>query len=147
MEKSLVYTSTILIVLCFVTLGTSIHCFQCNSAENPECSDLTVNNTESIFYRPCKKNETADESFFCRKYATTVLGVKDQKDSVRIFRSCGWINTKNITKDTCSKDESDFIEKITCTCFSDGCNSSTRIYPSEFLFFIGLFLYILCQFE
>ncbi|VEN58648.1 unnamed protein product [Callosobruchus maculatus] len=111
------------------TVGFAIKCFQCNSAEAPECADLRSNDTGSPFYKDCTGNYEGNEPF-CRKIHTTVL----YTETFRIVRSCGWIKEVNETiGDFCKKADTDFINQKTCLCFSDGCNSTFRIIPSSLL--------------
>ncbi|XP_072396049.1 uncharacterized protein [Diabrotica undecimpunctata] len=133
MEKAILFTSVSLILFSLFSLGSSvIHCYQCNSGTDPECADLKVNSTNSKHYLPCDKDYHGNEPF-CRIYVSNIVNVKDPKDAARIYRSCGWENSKGITKDSCRHDDSDFVKKELCMCFKDGCNSGRQIHSSYIL--------------
>ncbi|XP_066139546.1 uncharacterized protein [Euwallacea fornicatus] len=117
---TLLHISGVLLLVLIPQQGLCIRCFQCNSAEHEECFSLTSNDTSSQFLQECSKN-SQNEPPFCRKVETEIYeGVHK-----RTIRSCGWIKPGS-RNNTCRKQDSGFIKRVSCTCFDDMCNGSTR---------------------
>ncbi|CAH1116033.1 unnamed protein product [Phaedon cochleariae] len=134
------YIVGIYVFLSLLTVGLCINCFQCNSAEDPACANLTVNDTTSRYYKPCDGNYDG-KTPFCRKYVTSVIRLED---STRIDRSCGWILDNHEKMDTCKKGDGDFLKKTVCICSKEGCNTSARSGSYLFLtIFNSIFVVVL----
>ncbi|KAJ8944447.1 hypothetical protein NQ318_002144 [Aromia moschata] len=107
--------------------GIAINCFQCNTAEDRECDSVTVNDTDSKFYKNCT-GDYEGKVPFCRKVSTRVLSVEN---SERVLRSCGWILSSEAKRDDdCKKGDTDFILRWSCMCFSDACNAAKTVHSS-----------------
>lgn len=51
--------------------ASGIMCFQCNSARDPGCEDISRNNTGSSYYKPCVPTVGQTKPFFCRTIRQT----------------------------------------------------------------------------
>ncbi|XP_074030659.1 uncharacterized protein [Leptinotarsa decemlineata] len=123
MASSTTVFATISVFLCLSTLGSTIKCFQCNSAIDELCIDIAVNDTANPHYKTCEGIHHGHKPF-CRKMISYVE--HDYEKSYRIVRSCSWMNSENATEDFCKSTDTDYIKKSFCTCFTDGCNSSPK---------------------
>merc|ERR1711911_101161 len=78
--------ATIFVFVLTILSGESIHCWGCDSSEDPRCGDPFDNHT--IAYVDCDQTSRAagKNATFCRKYVQSVQGKN------KITRSCGWLN-------------------------------------------------------
>ncbi|KAL1464281.1 hypothetical protein WDU94_003943 [Cyamophila willieti] len=116
---SFILSTIVLLSLVVVHLpgGAAIHCFVCNSRNDPQCEYLMPNDTASYQYVLCNDNTLTGDPPFCRKI---VQYVKDY-DIYRVIRKCGF---RRHHKDCYTVKNADHDETV-CQCFEDGCNSSS----------------------
>ncbi|XP_033607521.1 uncharacterized protein LOC117282348 [Cryptotermes secundus] len=100
-----------------VQTASGIMCFQCNSARDPGCEDISGNNTSSSYYKPCVQTIGQTKPFFCRTIKQTI---KVGGNLVRVVRSCGW---EKHSRRQCYDYEDENHREWVCQCFEDGCNS------------------------
>ncbi|KAG5872128.1 hypothetical protein JTB14_013065 [Gonioctena quinquepunctata] len=113
--------SSICIFISLIAVGSTIKCFQCNSAFDKQCEDIIANDTASSFYKSCN-GTYGEQKPFCRKIQTIV----GYENSNRLVRDCGWINESNKTEDFCQSRDTDFVKRMSCVCFTEGCNPASR---------------------
>ncbi|XP_050310995.1 uncharacterized protein LOC126746700 [Anthonomus grandis grandis] len=118
------YYLVILVASPLISTALGLKCFQCNSAESPDCATLKSNDTDiSPHLKDCEVNQP-DHEPFCRKIVTKIL----DGESVRVIRSCGWILQEPARRnDTCRSNDSDYVLRTSCYCFSDACNRATPL--------------------
>ncbi|CAH0725495.1 unnamed protein product, partial [Brenthis ino] len=126
------YILELLIFAVFVHFGTSIRCYECNSANNSMCLNPTIYDLQSVqkYLRStnCEKssftppNSQGSKEMFCRKIIQTILH-KGHDPEVRVTRGCGWVKHR---RDCYMADNEDHLETV-CQCFTDDCNSATMM--------------------
>jgi len=118
--------ATIFLLVLTIQSGESIHCWVCDSSEDPRCGDHFDNHT--IAYVDCDQTSRAGgkNATFCRKYVQSVKG------DLKITRSCGWVNaTGDNAGELCyQRSGSADIYTTHCACYSPGCNSATSLLPT-----------------
>jgi len=129
-----------LFVLNVIKPVCAIKCFQCTSL-NPGCAELTMNDTDSEYFKECADNYLGMEPF-CRKTVQTIIDA----DMTRIHRECGWIIHK--TRDpNCYINDDEFKLERSCQCFEDGCNKSSQTVSNYLLILIvSTFYYLSIKF-
>ncbi|XP_026488024.1 uncharacterized protein LOC113394807 [Vanessa tameamea] len=142
------YFLEILVLAVCVEFGSSIRCYECNSANNSMCLNPTIYDTETVqkylratscdhsaFLGP---NPPAAKQMFCRKIIQTILH-KGHDAEVRVTRGCGWVRHH---KDCYKADNEDHLETV-CQCFTDDCNGAMTLKHSLVITFISLGLILL----
>jgi len=118
--------ATIFVFVLTIQSGESIHCWVCDSSEDPRCGDPFDNHT--IAYVDCDQTSRAagKNATFCRKYVQSVQGKN------KITRSCGWLNaTGDVAGEMCFQRSGSLdIYTTHCACYSPGCNSATSLLPT-----------------
>ncbi|XP_059054873.1 uncharacterized protein LOC131848930 [Achroia grisella] len=128
----------ILILSGFFHYGTTIMCYECNSATNSHCSETQLPDS---LKRNCSEHGRGVSHTLCRKIVQHVeYGINGQLPSSRVIRSCGWDETKY--KGTCYHRSGYGGRQEVCSCTEDFCNSSektkARLYlllPTTLVFF------------
>ncbi|KAG4066766.1 hypothetical protein HA402_012833 [Bradysia odoriphaga] len=118
---------------------TAISCYQCNSAQNPECNDLGSYRPHLTagFFKECTEYLKYNNSVpFCRK---TVIEVLLPDKVLRTTRSCGWIKHRR----PCYKADNEGHLETSCQCFESGCNGSSNLYTMSAisLFILGVVVF------
>ncbi|XP_045451441.1 uncharacterized protein LOC123660396 [Melitaea cinxia] len=137
------YVLEFLVLIACVEFGTSIRCYECNSANNSMCIDPTIYDDETVqrylHSTDCSRsafqapNPLASQQMFCRKIVQTILH-KGHDPEVRVTRGCGWVKHHK----ACYKaDNEDHLETV-CQCFSDDCNSAMTVNHSILTIFTSL---------
>merc|ERR1711911_315409 len=91
--------ATIFVFVLTIQSGESIHCWVCDSSEDPRCGDPFDNHT--IAYVDCDQTSRAagKNATFCRKYVQSVQGKN------KITRSCGWLNATGDVAGECASND------------------------------------------
>ncbi|XP_049876449.1 uncharacterized protein LOC126374039 [Pectinophora gossypiella] len=123
------FLKNIVFLLACVHFGSSIKCFECNSANNSMCLNPNLYDPETIHnFLPiteCRhgvqavSGDAGGYNFFCRKIEQTILH-KHYEPEVRVTRGCGW---RQHYKPCYKADNEDHLETV-CQCFTDACNSA-----------------------
>jgi len=123
----------ILILMVVVRTGLAIHCWQCNSFHDSECSNVPSGPQENAtlaenirkFYLEC------DHKYkLCRKQEQEI------DHTVRIIRSCGLESSGK----ECYKTANPQVKTFVCECDKDGCNLSPRLTLNSFLIFSSILI-------
>ncbi|CAH2093230.1 unnamed protein product [Euphydryas editha] len=141
------YFLILLVLIICVKFGTSIRCYECNSANNSMCLDPTIYDDETVqkylHSTDCGRSafqgpNPAAQQLFCRKIIQTILH-KNHDPEVRVTRGCGWVKHHK----ACYKaDNEDHLETV-CQCFSDNCNAAVTIEYSALTTLTSLGLVLL----
>jgi len=127
----------------FVSSGTALKCWECNSKYDSRCGDPFAN--YSVALVDCdqknddlghllegfdKDNKTGEPiAKLCRKTIQIV------NEETRVIRGCGWVPNSGLVKDrTCfNRAGTHQIQLLHCVCHEDGCNTATTMKMSHFL--------------
>jgi len=127
----------------FVSSGTALKCWECNSKYDSRCGDPFSNYSVALvdcdqkhddvdhLVEGIEKDEATGEpkSILCRKSYQLVNG------ETRIIRGCGWLpNTGLVAHRTCfNRAGTNQVQLLHCVCSEDGCNTASTMKMSHFL--------------
>jgi len=126
----------------FVSSGTALKCWECNSKYDSRCGDPFSN--YSVALVDCdQKHDDVDhlvegidmdesgepKSILCRKTYQLVNG------ETRIIRGCGWLpNEGLVAHRTCfNRAGTNQVQLLHCVCSEDGCNTASTMKMSHLL--------------
>lgn len=116
----------VLVLVLAASRSRALNCYHCSSVDNPECDEpftgranFTETNCERSIGRPAK---------VCRKIVQYIEHKKV------VIRSCGFIDEheEKDRKDMCYKRSGTFaIMMESCNCYTDNCNHSASLVPTQ----------------
>ncbi|XP_063829726.1 uncharacterized protein LOC135079028 [Ostrinia nubilalis] len=111
---------TIIFLCAIIKYGSSIMCYECNSATNSYCTDAVLPDS---LKRNCSEHDRGVTHTLCRKIVQHVeFGINGQLPASRVIRSCGWDETKY--KGACYHRSGYGGRQEVCSCTKDFCNGS-----------------------
>lgn len=118
----------IMFIVTYYITGSTIVCYECNSAINSMCSATLLPDS---LKRNCSDHERGVTHTLCRKIIQHVdHEVNGQMPVSRVIRSCGWDETKY--KGACYHRSGYGGRQEVCSCTKDLCNSSHDLNTSSF---------------
>jgi len=135
--RSVVITLCIIFLfLCYCDVN-AIHCYQCNSRNNSQCSDLVPPDT---MRKDCSDLHDGPKYKMCRKITQVIeFSVNGLPPDKRVIRGCGWDESNY--KGKCYQRSGFGGRQEVCSCLTDYCNSAMPgpgILPQRFIFSCAL---------
>ncbi|XP_026488025.2 uncharacterized protein LOC113394808 [Vanessa tameamea] len=101
--------------------GSTILCYECNSASNSMCSDAVLPDSMK---RNCSDHDRGVSHTLCRKMIQHVdYGINGHLPESRVIRGCGWDDTRY--KGVCYHRSGYGGRQEVCSCFTDLCNGAS----------------------
>lgn len=130
----------LLVLMVMVRSGLSIHCWQCNSHHESDCTTLPAGpqdvtklpeNIRKYYVNCDEKNDSFTGRYhLCRKQ------VQDIELVTRTIRSCGFEESGR----ACYTTNNPQVKTQVCECREDGCNHSSRLSLNYYLNLFSLLL-------
>ncbi|XP_045446992.1 uncharacterized protein LOC123655200 [Melitaea cinxia] len=120
-------TGVLLTLFLFFKFGSSIFCYDCNSAFDPRCGErfdpFSLGVVNCSLKDPPEHIEPVEPTF-CRIIKMEIYG------NVRIVRQCGYLKEES-EEHTCRKQTGNGEVFVTyCTCDTDLCNGAPKIHKN-----------------
>ncbi|CAG9788922.1 unnamed protein product [Diatraea saccharalis] len=111
-------------------IGSSITCYECNSALHPQCEGNMLPDT---WKRNCSDHDRGMTHTLCRKIVQHVDfgSVNGQLPASRVIRTCGWDDSKY--KSSCYHRAGFGGRQEVCSCTKDLCNKSSDVRSTPFM--------------
>merc|ERR1712215_427541 len=121
----------VLLILGLTARELCIRCYDCHSDRETGCGDPFP---KKDYLVECKKEDTTDKTFFCRKIYQNVRG------NTTVIRSCAYVKDTQKGRDCYTTVSEEFDTKV-CQCWDvDGCNFASRFELSAALLIISILL-------
>ncbi|CAH2105249.1 unnamed protein product [Euphydryas editha] len=133
-------TGVLLTLFLYFKLGSSIFCYDCNSAFDSRCGEQF--DSFSLGVVNCSLRDPPEhidpvESTFCRVIKMEIYG------NVRIVRECGYLEEES-GEHTCRRQTGNGDVFVTyCTCNTDLCNGAPKIHQNMPFILTGYVIYYL----
>ncbi|XP_045451152.1 uncharacterized protein LOC123660087 [Melitaea cinxia] len=120
----------LLILFVLFKYGSTIMCYECNSAINALCSKAILPDS---LKRNCSAHDRGVSHTLCRKIIQHVdYDVNGHLPESRVIRACGWDDTKY--KGVCYHRSGYGGRQEVCSCTTDFCNGGKDIRPQHLTF-------------
>ncbi|KAM0726835.1 hypothetical protein ACS0PU_006996 [Formica fusca] len=111
---------SILLFLCYSGVD-AIQCYQCNSKNNSQCSELIPPDAMKI---DCSDLRDGAKYTMCRKITQVIeFSVNGLTANTRVIRGCGWDESNY--KGMCYQRSGFGGRQEVCSCLNDYCNAAT----------------------